>query len=227
VKVHLHLGLWLIIGLGALYSCKRNDTQPKPIADFSLSDTLIREGDTIRVENLSKHAKSQLWYLNGVLWSEALAPVWLPVQSGRYEMELHAIGEQGQHEVLKKEFNVLPDTVWRLTEHATKIWKAVSLLYAGNEMIQFPCQQDDEVRFSYGQNYDYSFTEGKDTCTPGTYLIPMPQKGTWRYDSKRRELNCMVTEPAPLLLSFKIDSLSRSYFKGTDARNTAVLTLKH
>jgi hypothetical protein len=227
VKAPLNFMLWLVAGLSVLSACKRSEELPDPVANFALSDTLIREGDTIQINNLSEHGEGYLWYLNGVLWSEAPAPVWKPVQSGNYELELHVVGANGRHNLTKKTLVVRPDTVWRLTEHATKIWNAVSLRYAGNEMIQFPCQQDDEVRFSYGLNNDYSFTEGKDTCVPGTYLIPMPQKGSWRYDAKRGELNCMVTEPAPLLLSFKIDSLTRNYFKGTDARNTAVLTLKH
>lgn len=208
-------------------ACKRSETLPDPVAHFTLSDTIIREGDTIRVNNLSEHAKGFLWYMNGDLWSEAASPVWMPVQSGRYEIELHAVGENGTHRLTKKEFRVLPDTVWRLTEHGNKIWTAASLIYAGNEMIQFPCQKDDEVTFSYGSNNAYSFTEGKDTCPTGTYLIPMPQKGSWRFDAKKQELNCMVTEPAPLLLTFRFDSLSRHYFKGTDSRNDAVLILRH
>lgn len=208
-------------------ACKRHQEAPAPKAAFTLSDSVFREGDTILVNNVSEHAVRYRWYLNGTLFSESAAPYWIPELNGTYNLELHAISQEGAHHVAGKQLRVLPDTVWRLSEHGSKSWTAVSLLYAGNEMIQFPCQKDDIVTFSYGPVNDYSFTEGKDTCPSGTYLIPMPQKGSWRYDAKRKELNCAVTEPAPLLLTFKFDSLSRNYFKGTDSRNDAVLILKH
>jgi len=208
-------------------SCKRTEETPHPAAVFSLSDSVFREGDTVLISNASEHAQRYQWYLNGTLFSEVVSPTWIPELSGNYKLELHAIGAGGHHQVAAQQIRVLADTVWRLSEHRNKKWTAVSLLYAGNEMIQFPCQKDDIVTFSYGAVNDYSFTEGKDTCPTGTYLIPMPQKGSWRYDAKRKELNCSVTEPAPLLLTFKFDSLSRNYFKGTDSRNDAVLILKH
>lgn len=208
-------------------SCKRPEGSPGPVARFSLTDSVYREGDTVVMSNSSEYASRYRWYLNGSLFSEAEVPDWIPELNGNYKIELHAIGQSGEHHVASRTIRVLPDTVWRLSEHGSKVWTAISLLYAGNEMIQFPCQKDDVVTFSYGASNEYSFTEGKDTCPGGTYLIPMPQKGTWRYDAKRKELNCAVTEPAPLLLTFKLDSLSRYYFKGTDARNDAVLTLRH
>jgi hypothetical protein len=207
--------------------CKKKETKVIPTAVFTFEKASYREGDTIRLYNQSKDAARFSWKADTIAqWLSFSPPVLIARNAGELTIDLEAESETGDRHTFQASVNILPDTVYRLTGGGRKVWRVVSLQYAGNEMLIAPCQKDDEVIFDNNAAKEYRYQEGKDSCAPGTYLVPVPQFGNWYYRSARKELTCQVTEPSPLLLGFRIDSLSHDYFKGTDRLNEVVLILR-
>jgi hypothetical protein len=222
---------YLFIGLSALLAfgeaCKKKDHADMLQAAFYFTDSSFREGDTLHPAYTSTHVHHVEWSTsaNVRILSEN-PPLMQLTEAGEASITLKVFGEGGNAEQLTRLFTVLPDTVWRLSAKSRKVWRAVSLKYNGVEMLNEPCQKDDDVVFEFNRYRDYAYLDGRDTCDPGTYLVPVPQKGTWEYIPRRRELACSVVDPAPFLLSFHIDTLTNSYFRGTDPINGAVFILR-
>jgi hypothetical protein len=204
--------------LPGMNSCKKQEDKVLPTAAFSFERLSYREGDTIRLLNESKDAVNVNWTADSLAdWISFDPPLLRARRAGELKVDLQAASKTGDKATFTAAVNILPDTIYRLT---------VSLQYAGTEMLNAPCQLDDEVIFDNNATKDYRYQEGKDSCAPGTYLVPVPQFGTWYYRSARKELTCQVTEPSPLILGFRIDSLSHDYFKGTDRLNEVTLILR-
>lgn len=215
---------FLLLGLA---SCKKKEEKVLPMASFVFEKPTYREGDTIRLQNGSKDAVAYSWTAGaGADWISFDPPLLRARRAGELLVDLVAESRTGDKAAFQAAVNILPDTVYRLTDGGRKVWRVASLLYAGTEILNAPCQLDDEVIFENNATRDYRYQEGKDSCAPGTYLVPVPQVGTWYYRSSRKELTCQVTEPSPLILGFRIDSLSHDYFKGTDRLNEVVLILR-
>lgn len=213
--------------LPGMNSCKKKEDKVLPTAAFSFERLSYREGDTIRLLNESKDAVNVTWTANSPAdWISFDPPLLRARRAGELKVNLQAASKTGDKATFTAAVNILPDTVYRLTDGGRKVWRVVSLQYAGTEMLNAPCQLDDEVIFDNNATKDYRYQEGKDSCAPGTYLVPVPQFGTWYYRSARKELTCQVTEPSPLILGFRIDSLSHDYFKGTDRLNEVTLILR-
>jgi hypothetical protein len=213
--------------LPGMNSCKKQENKVLPTAAFSFDRLSCREGDTIRLLNESKDAVNVSWTADTLAdWISFDPPLLRARRAGALNVDLMATSKTGDKAIYRAAINILPDTVYRLTDGSRKVWRVVSLQYAGTEMLNAPCQLDDEVIFDNNASKDYRYQEGKDSCAPGTYLVPVPQFGNWYYRSARKELTCQVTEPSPLILGFRIDSLSHDYFKGTDRLNEVVLILR-
>ena len=208
-------------------ACKKKEDSVVPTASSGFEKTSYREGDTIRLQNGSQQAIAFSWNAGVEAdWISFDPPLLRARRAGELKVDLLAESRTGDKATFQAAVNILPDTVYRLTDGGRKVWRVESLIYSGTEMLNAPCQLDDEVIFENNATRDYRYQEGKDSCAPGTYLVPVPQFGTWYYRSARKELTCQVTEPAPLILGFRIDSLSHDYFKGTDRLNDVVLVLR-
>jgi len=207
--------------------CKKQEDKVLPLAAFTFERISYREGDTIRLQNGSKDALKLTWSAGtGADWISFDPPLLRAKRAGKLKVELLVESKTGDKASFLGAVDVIPDTVYRLSNGSRKVWRVVSLQYSGNEILNAPCQLDDEVIFEKNATRDYRYQEGKDSCAPGIYLVPVPQFGTWYYRSARKELTCQVTEPSPLILGFRIDSLSHDYFKGTDRLNEVVLILR-
>jgi hypothetical protein len=213
--------------LPCINSCKKQEDKVLPTAAFSFERLSYREGDTIRLLNESKDAVNVTWTADTLTdWISFDPPLLRARRAGILHMGLVATSKTGDKNTFIAAVHIQPDTVYRLTDGSRKVWRVVSLQYAGTEMLNAPCQLDDEVIFDNNATKDYRYQEGKDSCAPGTYLVPVPQFGNWYYRAARKELTCQVTEPSPLILGFRIDSLSHDYFKGTDRLNEVILILR-
>lgn len=66
-----------------------------PIANFTLANTVICEGDSIQLINTSTDATSWQWIDGNGVWSTAQNPYYAPVSSGTYNLTLIASNSAG------------------------------------------------------------------------------------------------------------------------------------
>jgi PKD repeat protein len=91
----------VINGAGLITSIVSSDGQQlqvptsPPIANFSFSTSVICEGDSIQLTNLSTDATSWEWQNGNGVWSTAQSPYLVPIVSGIYDITLIATNSAG------------------------------------------------------------------------------------------------------------------------------------
>jgi hypothetical protein len=226
-KTHLvHLAMLISIAL-AFYGCKTKE-EPLPEVKLSVSSALIFEGDTIQFINESKNSNYYVWKIPALNFtSNEVSPKYTFRLAGKYELYLKARNGDGQEAEKILNIEVLPDSVYRLSNHGKKLWMVKSIIYSGSEVLTQSCQKDDEFTVYYGQSDTCVLTEGKNKCSAGTYIFDLPATSAWRFNSKKKAFEFSLTAfGSPIALSFVATELTHTSFKGKDALNDVSITLE-
>lgn len=207
-------------------SCKKETKKSNtaPAAGFSLSKTVVSEGDTLIISNLSQNASAFSWSFNGKTYSDQ-TPIIIATSAGKHNLLLTATsnGVSATHSV---EVTVLPDTLYRLSNNLIKTWNIKSIKYNSMEQINSPCQFDDEMTL-YHHNIDtFQYTEGPQTCPAGTYIFSVPQSGEWRFNSAKKTFDLSLSAfGSPINLNFNLTKVSYDSIGGFDPVNKVDILL--
>jgi hypothetical protein len=168
------------------------------------------------------------WSIEGLnLYSNESAPLFFMDSAGLYTLQLIAKGGNGSSSIQKINFEVLPDTMWRLSNNSSKEWQISSILSDGVEQIVDDCQLDDVLllKQSATSNDSFFFREEFDTCNSGIQFFDLPAKGIWSLNKANNSLAIEISSRGKATsFEFKIEDIRKNYFKGTDfALNTTLV----
>lgn len=220
---------YLIILL-AFNGCKDN-IESNTIADFDLKSVVVNEGTNLEVIQKSVNTSKYEWSIEGLnLRSNELTPLFFMDSAGLYTLNLITKGGNGSSSMQKMNFEVLPDTIWRLSNNSSKEWQISSLLSDGVEQIVDDCQLDDVflLKHSSAWNDSFFFTEEFDTCNSGIQFFDAPAKGIWAINASNNSLTIEISVKGKVeAFDFDIEEIRKNYFKGTDFALNTTLTLSH
>ena len=220
---------YLIILL-AFNGCK-DKIESNTKADFDLKSVVVHEGTNLEVIQKSVNTSQYEWSIEGLnLRSSELTPLFFMDSAGLYTLNLTTKGGNGSSSMQKMNFEVLPDTIWRLSNNSSKEWQISSLLSDGVEQILDDCQLDDIflLKHSSALNDSFFFTEEFDTCNSGVQFFDAPAKGIWSINASNNSLTIEIPVKGKAeTFNFDIEEIRKNYFKGTDFALNTTLTLSH
>lgn len=149
-------------------------------------------------------------------------------ESGDYTIELTVYDKSGNSRNKSLSFHVAADTLWRLTNNSTKIWKISSINYSGTELVNEDCKKDDEFIITKSNTKDtFLLTEGKNKCPEGSYIFSIPASGEWRYNSQNKTLQFALTAfGSPYNFDLITEYISKDSFSGYDQNNGVRMQLR-
>ena len=214
-----------------IYGCK-DKMEENSLADFELKSVVVYEGTGLEILQKSLNTIKYEWSIEGLnLSSNEQAPLFFMDSAGLYTLQLIAKGGNGSSSMQKMNFEVLPDTMWRLSNNSSKEWRISSILSDGVEQVVDDCQLDDvlQLRQSTTSNDSFFFREEFDTCNSGIQFFDIPAKGVWSLNKTNNSFTFETSSRGKATsFEFKIEDMSKSYFKGTDfALNTTLIMLNN
>lgn len=223
MKTYILLGAAGLISIIA--ACKKKVAAPE--ANFSLSKTEVKEGESFTLNNSSKNAVSYTWTgTNNNFTSTATSPDLFIDSAGDYSFTLTAKNSEGATSTKSLTLKVLPDTAFRIRGITQKKWIIESLIYNGSETQAAACQKDDEFVFYHTGNDTFQITEGVSKCPSGTYIFEIPASGSWIYRSSKNTLNfSLIALGNPFSFDFKLTTITPSRLIGTDAVNNVTIKM--
>lgn len=223
LKNHFISALCLIL---LFVQCKTKE-EGAPELSISVLSSTIGEGDTLVFQNQSKNVSTSSWVCEKLQFASTLfAPSIVIADSGTYDFTYTGVNGDGVSKTQSLKINVIPDTIFRLSNNTKKIWIIKSIIYNGTEMVNTDCMKDDEFTVYKGTTDTCTITHGKDTCAPGTYIFELPATSEWRWNTKISKFEfALYAFGSPVNLSFNPEICTRSEFKGTDAINNVKITL--
>lgn len=204
-------------------SCEKKD----PVSSFELPAAEVSEGFGVRPLNRSLNADQYEWTIEpGAFRYTDWEPLLVFQDTGTYTVRLAAISGKNKH-VSEQYIRVKTDTMWRLYGYGTKTWIVSSILYGGAELLNQPCQKDDEFVLFHGSRDTFSFTEGNEKCPDGTYLFNIPASGVWRFNRAKKSLDFSLTAfGSPYSFEFVTTKLTNDVFEGYDTPNDVWIKLR-
>lgn len=196
-------------------------------AAFSIQETEVPEGLKFRPVNQSEGADRYKWSITPGNWtSSEREPEIFFEDTGVYELKLTCENRK-ETSASSVKIRVKADTMWRLSGAGRKVWNVESILYGGAELLNQPCQKDDEFALVHGSTDTFSFTEGSQKCPDGTYIFTIPASGAWRFNRAKKSLDFSLTAfGSPYSFEFVTTKLTKDEFEGRDTKNDVVLKLK-
>jgi len=210
---------YYLIILLAFYGCK-DKIESDSVADFKLKSAVVYEGTNLEVVQKSLNTSKYEWSIEGLnLNSNELNPLFFMDSAGLYTLKLTTKGGNGSSSMQQMNFEVLPDTIWRLSSNSSKKWQISSILSDGIEQIVDDCQLDDIflLKHSSASNDSFFFTEEFDICNSGIQFFDAPAKGIWALNRANNSLSVEISSRGlATSFDFKIEEIRKNYFKGTD-----------
>jgi hypothetical protein len=208
--------LILLVAVGFVMQCKTKE-EPSPVIKVTITSDVINEGDTLIFVNATNNVSKHEWRCDSLQWTSSEAsPSLILTKAGIFDFTYKAINGDGQSDDKKFNITVLPDSIYRLSSNGKKVWIVKSITYGGSEMLTNTCQKDT-----------CTLTQGKDTCTPGTYIFTLPATSSWRWVSAKKAFEfSLVAFGSPVNLSFTTTELTSTTFKGIDAVNAVSIHME-
>ena len=226
-EMRLIVSHFLILIL-VVYGCK-DRIEGDTIAEFELRSNVVKEGTELGIVQKSVNTSIYSWTIDGLgLSSSSPTPSFSMDSAGSYTLKLVTKGGNGKTSVQSQTFDVLPDTIWRLSSNDEKQWSLSSFILNGTEQITDVCQEDDifELNFSQGTNDSFFYTHETDTCSNGKYAYDMPAKGVWEFDSSKETFNISLMVSGTLTpFKFEIEVLTKDYLKASDKSNNSSIIM--
>lgn len=178
--------------------------------------------------NQSVNSKTFFWNIPALNFTSTdKNPSVVFTEAGTFEVYLTCKNGDGKEAAGKIGVDVLPDTIYRLSNKSKKVWIVKSIIYGGNEILTQGCQKDDEFTVYKASPDTCIMTEGNIKCPPGTYIFELPTSSQWRYNSKNKAFEFgLVASGSPINLSFEITELTNQVFKGIDKMNGVSIVLE-
>jgi hypothetical protein len=226
MKRHLLvMGFFILI-----FGCKKQD-EGSVVAGFEFGRTTIYEGQNLPITNTSQYASVWEWNIPELgLENQSENPIFNLDTVGRFTLILKTKNGEGSQSQIEKLFEILPDTIWRLSKRSKKQWRILSLVMNGKENLVLPCQLDDNLDFSYfGTTTEntYSYTAGLDTCVTGTYNFPVPNNEIWSYGVTKGKLMLRFFVSGILeTMNFELIFINKDYMIGKDLAKNAEIRLR-
>ncbi len=219
--------LILLVAVGFVMQCKTKE-EPSPVIKVTITSDVINEGDTLIFVNATNNVSKHEWRCDSLQWTSSEAsPSLILTKAGIFDFTYKAINGDGQSDDKKFNITVLPDSIYRLSSNGKKVWIVKSITYGGSEMLTNTCQKDDEFTVFKGLSDTCTLTQGKDTCTPGTYIFTLPATSSWRWVSAKKAFEfSLVAFGSPVNLSFTTTELTSTTFKGNDAVNAVSIHME-
>ena len=212
------------------YGCK-DKIEENSLANFELKSVVVHEGTSLEVVQKSLNTSKYEWSIEGLnLYSNESAPLFFMDSAGLYTLQLIAKGGNGSSSIQKINFEVLPDTMWRLSNNSSKEWQISSILSDGVEQIVDDCQLDDVLllKQSATSNDSFFFREEFDTCNSGIQFFDLPAKGIWSLNKANNSLAIEISSRGKATsFEFKIEDIRKNYFKGTDFAVNTTLVMRN
>lgn len=227
LKLRITAFFAFIIFLQAVTACKTSE-EPEAVARFAFMRDTLAEGDTLFLSNQSEHARSYMWSIPAMNYSSSEESPFIVLENaGKFDLTLVCKNGDGRTNSATRTFEVLPDTIYRLSRNSVKKWNVKSITMSGSEMLTEPCQKDDEFTVYHDDADTCTLTEGVDKCPSGTYLLDLPASSPWRFNSKKGAFEfALMAFGSTINVSVEISELTHTVFKGTDKVNKISIWLE-